>query len=104
MAHSRWVTKVGRSVVRLEFMLFRFSSSWPGIAREDGRKRPFARPSTSYRAYRQDVDARHKAGHDEEKLALQFLPHDRGARHHRLHLSECDVARQVLQPAVRRHD
>ena len=38
-------------------------SSWPGIAREDGRKRPVARPSTSCRSQK-GVDARHKAGHD----------------------------------------
>src|SRR4030095_4149199 len=40
-------------------------SSWPGIAREDGRKRPDAQPSTSFLdAGATDVDARQKAGHD----------------------------------------
>src|SRR3989440_6751030 len=41
------------------------ASSWPGIARQDGRERPYARPSTtSPGTSPQDVDARHKAGHD----------------------------------------
>jgi hypothetical protein len=36
--------------------------SWPGIAVEDGRERRFAQPSTSML---KDVDARHKAAHDD---------------------------------------
>ena len=42
------------------------TSSWPGIAREDGRERPDARPSTTS-SEEQDVDARHKAGHDGDR-------------------------------------
>src|SRR6185369_7734795 len=67
MAHSRWVTKVGRSVVRLEFMAALRAMRGP--------------PST-----------------------LQFAPHDRGTRHHRAHLAEGDIARQVFQSAIRRDD
>ena len=48
-----------------------WNSSWPGIAREDGRKRPDARPSTTSAGdHQQDVDARHKAGHDGLWLVL----------------------------------
>src|SRR5436189_5066862 len=44
--------------------------SRPGLAREDGRKRPDARPSTSsLRRPKKDLDARHKAGHDEVGIA-----------------------------------
>ena len=42
------------------------SSSWPGIAvrRTASLRSPMSRPSTSFRV-QQDVDARHKAGHDD---------------------------------------
>src|ERR1700709_731551 len=38
--------------------------SWPGLSR----------PSTSYFAISEDVDARHKAGHDEERIAICSPP------------------------------
>jgi Fe-S oxidoreductase len=43
------------------------TASGPGIAREDGRKRPDARPSTTSPHATEDVDARVKPAHDEEK-------------------------------------
>src|SRR5262249_21743872 len=40
--------------------------SWPGIARRKTRVNALlSRPSTSYLSQKQDVDARHKAGHDD---------------------------------------
>jgi hypothetical protein len=37
--------------------------SWPGIAREDGRERPYV-PATHALLIGEDVDARDKRGHD----------------------------------------
>jgi FAD/FMN-containing dehydrogenase/Fe-S oxidoreductase len=51
--------------------VFKDSSS-PGIAREDGRKRPDARPSTSS-LDSQDVDARDKRGHDGDGREVVLL-------------------------------
>jgi acetate---CoA ligase (ADP-forming) len=46
-------------------------SSWPGIARRKTRVNALmSRPSTSYLSKKQDVDARHKAGHDGDKGRL----------------------------------
>src|ERR1044072_6510165 len=56
-------------------------SSWPGIAREDGRKRPYDPSSHGYPlASLQDVDARHKAGHDESDSSAR--PDQRIDRNH----------------------
>src|SRR5262252_8533475 len=53
-------------------------SSWPGLSR----------PSTSYFHGRQDVDARHKAGHDEDDgYVLAF-----GSLHRRVHPAAQEVA------------
>src|SRR5712692_10557214 len=50
-----------------------FASSWPG---EPPQRRGLSRPSTSFnrRAF-QDVDARHKAGHDEWKTETVGIIH-----------------------------
>jgi hypothetical protein len=46
-------------------------SSWPGIAvrRTASLALAYARPSTSCFAAKKGVDARHKAGHDVERIA-----------------------------------
>src|SRR5215472_9263547 len=65
-------------------------SSWPGIAVRRTASLPlaYARPSTSYFHGRQDVDARHKAGHDEDDgYVLAF-----GSLHRRVHPAAQEVA------------
>src|SRR5207302_4671327 len=49
--------------------------SWPGIAvgRTASLPLAYARPSTSSFARRKDMDARHKAGHDESPSNIQLL-------------------------------
>src|ERR1700682_3064658 len=85
---------IGNAVIALgDWKTFRFPS-WPGIAVRRTASLPlaYARPSTSFLLRDcKDVDARHKAGHDDEldanariyrslfqsgrkELALKFLP------------------------------
>ena len=57
----------------VSFALNSPSASWPDIAREDGRERPYVPATHALLRGTEDVGARHKAGHDSELAQLAQL-------------------------------